>query len=38
MVKMEKYDKIWEKDVGKVRKICENEKNDWKKILMEMTY
>jgi hypothetical protein len=26
MVKMEKYDKIWEKNVGKVGKICEDEK------------
>jgi hypothetical protein len=38
MVKMEKDDKIWGKNVGKVGKICENEKNDWKKIPMEMTY
>ncbi len=26
MVKMENDDKIWEKNVGKVGKICENEK------------
>jgi hypothetical protein len=38
MGEMAKDGKIWGKNVGKVGKKCENEKNDWKGIPMEMTY
>jgi hypothetical protein len=33
-----KIGKIWGKNVGKVGKICQNEKTDWKEISMEMTH
>jgi len=32
MGEMERYGKIWEKNVRKVGKMCQNEKNDWKEI------